>query len=85
MVFNFTNMDGFIYIFRSLGQNAQEKTDEYGIMFQCHILKLVILIPDAAAQPSLHMLWPENRREQCMWRESPMLTLGATLVSASSS
>lgn len=36
MVFYFTNMDEFICIFRSLGQNAQE--EEYGIMFTFHFL-----------------------------------------------
>lgn len=78
-------MDVFVHIFRLFSQNAREKTDEeYGIMFTFHILTLVILIPDAAALPGLHMPWPKNRRrEQCLWKGDPNTnTLGTNLVSA---
>nr|KAF6501050.1 hypothetical protein HJG59_008038 [Molossus molossus] len=56
-----------------------EKTDEeYGITFKIRILKLVILIPEAAALPSLHMPGPKNeRKEQCLWKGDPNANLWA--------
>lgn len=52
LVFYFTNIEEVIYIFRSLGRNAQEKTDEeYGIMSKPQVTESVILSPEAA--PSL--------------------------------
>lgn len=52
--------------FLSLGHLVRmlKKAEEYGIMFKLHILKLVILIPAAAALPGFHMAWLKNRRRE---------------------
>lgn len=51
---------------QSLGHLVRmlKKAEVYGIMFKFHILKLVILIPDAVALPGVHMAWLKNKRRE---------------------
>lgn len=61
MVFYFTNMDGLIPVLRPYSQDAQEKTNEYEVLFKFYILKLINLILDGPLW-ILHMPGPRNRK-----------------------